>query len=102
MTYHSFNWYGNINKLIKTIILLSIPVGIIAITFWNVFPVTKVILFSFIALIGIGIFDRLLSWSFGTYEQKRRRQFFAFLIGIIVGTILVSNEILPRLIIDVR
>lgn len=96
-----YNWHGNINKLLKTIILLSIPVGILAIVFWNVFPVTRVVLFSFIALVGIGIFDRLLSWSFGTYEH-RRGQFFAFLIGIIVGILLVSNEILPRLIIGVQ
>ncbi len=98
--HHNFNWYGNINKLMKAIILLSIPVGIIAIVFWNVYPLTKVVLFSFIILVSIGIFDRLLSWSFGSYEH-RRGQFFAFLIGVIVGLILVSNEILPKLIISV-
>ncbi len=100
MAQHSFNWYGNINKLLKTIVLLSIPVGILVVVFWNIYPVTKVILFAFIALIGIGVFDRLLSWSIDGYDQ-RRGQFFAFLIGIIVGLLLVSNEILPKLIIVV-
>lgn len=99
MSHHSIV-YINLVKLIKTIILLSIPVGVLAVIFWNIYPITKIILFSFIALIGVGIFDRLLSWSFGAYEH-RRGQFFAFLIGIILGIILVSNEILPKLIINV-
>lgn len=101
MSHHSFNWYGNINKLVKTIIILSIPVGILAVVFWNVYPVTKIVLFSFIILVGIGLFDRLLSWSFGNYEN-RRGQFFALLVGVIVGIILVSNEILPKFIISVQ
>jgi len=100
MAHHQFNWHGNVNKLIKTIIVLSIPVGIIAVVFWNVFPVAKVVLFSFITLVGIGVFDRLLSWSFGGYEH-RRGQFFAFLVGIVIGVILVSNGILPELTISI-
>ena len=95
-----FNWYGNINKLVKTVLLLCIPVGILALIFWNEYPVTKVVMVSFIALAGIGILDRLLSWSLGGYEH-RRGQFFALLVGVVIGSILVSNGILPELIITV-
>ena len=100
MTKHQFSWYGNVNKLVKTVILLSIPVGILAIVFWNVYPITKIVLVSFIGLVGVGVLDRLLSWSLSGYEY-RRREFFALLIGVIVGVILVSNGILPRLVINV-
>lgn len=98
MANHSFNWYGNINKLLKTMFLLSIPVGVISIIFWNVFPMAKVVLFAFLIIVSLGIFDRLLSWSLPSYNY-RRREFFALLLGIVLGWVAVSNGLLPEIII---
>ena len=101
MSEHHISWYGNLNKLIKAVIVLSLPIAVLALIFWNVYPVTRVVTFSAIALISVGIMDRLLSWSLSGYNH-RREQFFALLIGVVLGILLVSNDILPEIIIGVR
>ena len=94
-------WYTNTNKLIKAIVVLGIPIGILSVIFWHEFPVAKIILFTFLSVATVGILDRLLAWSLRSYHY-RTRELVIFLVGVILGWFAVSNNLLPmiRIILD--
>ena len=90
-----FIFHTNINKLIKAVVLLCIPIGILTIIFWNVFPIARIILFLFLAISSIVILDKSLSFAMG--RAYSRKKLFIFLSGLIIGWIAVSNGLLPKL-----
>jgi len=89
-------WYTNTNKLLKAMVILGIPVGILSVLFWHTFPLAKIVLFTFLCLVSVGILDRLLAWSLREYHYKTR-EIGILLLGIILGWFAVSNQLLPTI-----